>query len=79
MSAINENNANALIPIATFCGNCNCGCPALSVDPSAPPERQIVITDDFGQRIEMSHDQFTDLLGQAGSGTLTAAVADALS
>ena len=38
-----------------------------------------MITDDFGQRIEMSRDQFTDLLGQAGSGALTAAVADALS
>jgi hypothetical protein len=37
-----------------------------------------VITDDFGQRIEMSPDQFADLLGQAGSGALDAALADAL-
>jgi hypothetical protein len=71
---MNENNT--LIPVATFCGNCNCGCPALSVDPTAPPERRIVITDDFGQRIEMSRDQFADLLGQAGNGTLDAALAD---
>jgi hypothetical protein len=74
---INENN-DALIPIATFCGNCNCGCPALSVNPSAEPERQIVITDDFGQRIEMSPDQFADLIHMASNGVLSAAVTDAL-
>jgi hypothetical protein len=69
---------NELIPIASFCGSCNCGCPALAVDPAAPPERRIVITDDFGQRIEMSHDQFTDLLAQAASGDLAAGLAQAL-
>lgn len=72
------NTHDALVPITTFCGNCNCGCPALAVDPSAEPERQIVLTDDFGQRIEMSRDQFADLLGQAGSGALAAAVAAVL-
>ena len=48
------------------------------MDPSAPLERRIVITDDFGQRIQMSPDQFGDLLEQAGGGALSAAVADAL-
>lgn len=33
-------------------------CPQLFVDESAPAERRIVITDDFGQRVEMSADQF---------------------
>ena len=74
---INE-NIETLIPIATFCGNCNCGCPALSVNPAAVPERQIVITDDFGQRIEMSPDQFADLIHMASEGVLSAAVTDAL-
>ena len=35
--------------IATFCGSCSCGCPELYVDDAAPPERRVVITDDFGQ------------------------------
>ena len=34
--------------IATFCGQCNCGCPELYLDDAAAPERRVVITDDFG-------------------------------
>jgi tripartite-type tricarboxylate transporter receptor subunit TctC len=34
--------------------------------------KQIVITDDFGQRIQMSHDQLADLVEQARSGALDA-------
>lgn len=56
--------------LARFCGNCNCGCPELYVDRTAPPERQVIITDDFGQRVEMSLDQFRDLVESAKSGTL---------
>lgn len=61
---------NGLIQVAVFCGNCNCGCPTVSVDPAAAHERRVVITDDFGQRIEMSGAQFADLIAQARSGAL---------
>lgn len=56
--------------IATFCGNCDCGCPELYVDESAVPERRIVITDDFGQRIEMSLPQLADLVADIRKGVL---------
>ncbi|HEY2205153.1 MAG TPA: hypothetical protein VGH99_11845 [Pseudonocardia sp.] len=56
--------------IATFCGSCNCGCPELYVDESAAPERRVVITDDFGQRIQMSLEQLADLVAEARRGTL---------
>jgi hypothetical protein len=58
------------IPLATFCGNCSCGCPQLYVDANAPADRRIRITDDFGQQIQMSADQFLDLVAQAKSGAL---------
>jgi len=48
--------------IATFCGDCSCGCPQLFVDDTAAPERAVVITDDFGQRIQMSLTQLGDLI-----------------
>lgn len=47
--------------IATFCGQCNCGCPELWFDPDAEPAKQVVITDDHGQRIQMSRQQLHDL------------------
>ncbi|GHB28156.1 hypothetical protein EES45_34165 [Streptomyces sp. ADI97-07] len=50
------------------------GCPQLFVDESAPAERRIVITDDFGQRVEMSADQFGSLVEEAQAGHLDAAV-----
>ena len=53
-----------------LCGNCNCGCPEVLVDRAAPPERRIVITDDFGQRVQMSADQFLVLVEEARSGRL---------
>ena len=56
--------------IATFCGKCDCGCPELFIDHDAPAERRIVITDDFGQRIQMSHDQLRDLVADVKSGVL---------
>ncbi|MFH0515653.1 hypothetical protein ACHBTE_00535 [Streptomyces sp. M41] len=59
-----------LEPVATFCGNCNCGCPELFVDPAAPADRRVVLTDDFGQRVQMSADQFTNLIEDAKSGKL---------
>lgn len=56
--------------IATFCGQCNCGCPELYLDDAATPERRIVITDDFGQRIQMSLGQLADLVADVRSGVL---------
>ncbi|WP_329200229.1 MULTISPECIES: hypothetical protein [unclassified Streptomyces] len=64
---------SSLEPVATFCGKCDCGCPQLFVDESAPAERRIVITDDFGQRVEMSADQFGSLIEDAKAGRLDAA------
>ncbi|MGW1957141.1 hypothetical protein ACWCPI_31035 [Streptomyces sp. NPDC001920] len=59
-----------LDPVATFCGNCDCGCPQLFIDPAAPAERRVVLTDDFGQRVQMSADQFSSLVADAKSGKL---------
>ncbi|WP_224388057.1 hypothetical protein [Pseudonocardia sp. ICBG1293] len=61
--------------IATFCGSCNCGCPELYVDDAAAPDKRIVITDDFGQRVQMSVDQFSDLVASAREGVLDELVA----
>ncbi|KWX04129.1 hypothetical protein C3Y87_13655 [Carbonactinospora thermoautotrophica] len=63
-----------LIPVMRFCGQCSCGCPELFLDPDAPEERRVVITDDFGQRIQMSLDQLRDILEQAKSGALEEAL-----
>jgi hypothetical protein len=56
--------------VATFCGQCSCGCPELYVDPDAPEERRIVITDDFGQRIQMSLAQLAVIVDDARAGVL---------
>ncbi|MFE5096561.1 hypothetical protein ACFRCI_41185 [Streptomyces sp. NPDC056638] len=55
-------------PVATFCGNCNCGCPQLFVDEAAPAERSILINDDFGQQARMSADQFGSIVEDAEAG-----------
>lgn len=57
-----------LTHIATLCGQCSCGCPELFIDHEAAPERRIIITDDFGQRVQMSLDQFQVLIDQAQAG-----------
>ncbi|MCX4398896.1 hypothetical protein OHU11_39140 [Streptomyces sp. NBC_00257] len=62
----------SLEPVATFCGNCDCGCPQLFVDPSASEDRRIVLTDDFGQCVQMSATQFADLVTEAKAGRLDA-------
>ncbi len=56
--------------IATFCGSCNCGCPELYVDDAAVAEKRVVITDDFGQRIQMSLGQLADLVADVRGGVL---------
>ncbi|MFD9129158.1 hypothetical protein [Kitasatospora sp. NPDC059571] len=64
---------NTGAPIATFCGNCNCGCPQLFVDIDAAEERRVRITDDFGQQVQMSREQFADLVARAKAGELDVA------
>jgi hypothetical protein len=73
---MNENIG--LVPVTSFCGNCGCGCPAVAVDPSATAERRVVITDDFGQQVQMSAEQFHDLIEQARTGSLDQALSAAL-
>ncbi|MFJ7630077.1 hypothetical protein ACIQZN_26655 [Streptomyces sp. NPDC097595] len=63
---------SSLEPLATFCGNCDCGCPQLYVDPTASEDRRVVITDDFGQHVQMSATQFADLVTEAKEGRLDA-------
>ncbi|MFE3906387.1 hypothetical protein ACFXPY_40615 [Streptomyces sp. NPDC059153] len=55
-------------PVATFCGNCNCGCRQLFVDEAAPAERSTVINDDFGQQARMSADRFGSIVEDAEAG-----------
>jgi hypothetical protein len=73
-----QENAEGLTRIAVLCGQCNCGCPELLIDHDATPERRIVITDDFGQRVQMSADQFQVLVEQARSGQLDELLASLL-
>jgi hypothetical protein len=61
--------------IATFCGQCSCGCPELYLDEQAAPEQRVVITDDFGQRIQMSLEQLADLVADVRRGALDGVLA----
>ena len=70
-----DDNTGRLTRLALLCGQCNCGCPEVLVDQDAPPERRIVITDDFGQRVQMSADQLQVLIEEARSGRLSEALA----
>jgi hypothetical protein len=64
------NDHSGLTRLILLCGQCNCGCPEVLVDGAASPQRRIVITDDFGQRVQMSVDQFQVLVEEARSGHL---------
>jgi hypothetical protein len=64
-----------LIFVARFCGQCSCGCPQLHIDRGAPAERRIVLTDDFGQRVQMSTEQFADLAAWAQENDVRQALA----
>jgi len=59
-----------LEPVATFCGNCSCGCPELFLDHAAEPGRKVVLTDDFGQRVQMSLEQLSYLVSDVKNGVL---------
>jgi hypothetical protein len=63
--------------IATFCGQCDCGCPELHIDDAAAPEKRVVITDDFGQRIQMSLGQLADLVADIRGGVLDEVLVEA--
>ena len=56
--------------VAVFCGNCSCGCPELFLDHAADEERRVVITDDFGQRVQMSLVQLSALVADVKGGAL---------
>lgn len=56
--------------VATFCGNCDCGCPELFLDDAAPPERRVVLTDDFGQQVQLSLAQLKTLVEDVKCGAL---------
>jgi hypothetical protein len=56
--------------IATFCGQCACGCPEVWVDHDAAEERRVVITDDFGQRVQLSLAQLAELVADVKGGVL---------
>jgi hypothetical protein len=61
----------------TVCGDCNCGCPELFLDPKAEGPRRIVLADDFGQRVQMSVEQLEQLVREAKSGALDELIAQA--
>lgn len=63
-----------LEPVAVFCGQCNCGCPQLFVDHDADAARRVVLTDDFGQQVQMSLDQLTALVSDVKNGVLDSLV-----
>lgn len=42
----------------------------LFVDPDAPEGKRVRISDDFGQQVQMSEEQFADLVAQAKAGAL---------
>lgn len=77
MGVPDTTNRAGLVHVATFCGQCNCGCPELYLDPTADDERRVVITDDFGQRIQISLAQLADLVGDARNGVLDGVLASA--
>ncbi|MFD0629003.1 LAETG motif-containing sortase-dependent surface protein [Streptomyces sanglieri] len=60
----------SLEPVATFCGNCDCGCPQLFVDPSASEDR---IADGAAKSSVQHQGHGT----QTGSGASAAPKADA--
>ena len=66
-----------LCSIRVFCGDCNCGCPELFLDPEADQPRRIVLADDFGQRVQMSVKQLAQLVTDAKAGALDQLIAQA--
>lgn len=61
-------------PVMRFCCHCHCGCVELFLDPDATDEQRVVITDDFGQRIQMSVAELRTVVNRAKSGALNEVV-----
>jgi hypothetical protein len=59
-----------LVPVMQFCCHCHCGCVELFLDPKAPEEQRVVMTDDFGQRIQMSVAQLRTVVKHMKNGAL---------
>ncbi len=55
--------------VAVLCHTDTC-CPIIALDPTATPDRAVVIQDDFGQSVSMSRDQFQVLIDLAQQGQL---------
>ena len=68
-------SSSVLESVAIFCGNCSCGCPELFLDHGADEDRRVVLTDDFGQRVQMSLAQLSVLVADVKSGALDRLVA----
>ncbi len=68
-----------LTPVMRFCCHCHCGCVELFVEAEAPEGQRIVITDDFGQRIQMSVDQLRTIVRRAQSGAIAEALSTTMS
>ena len=56
--------------LTTLCGDKCKGCPEIFIDDEVNADKQILITDDFGKKINMSKDQFRILIQQAKKGEL---------
>jgi hypothetical protein len=56
--------------VAVLCHTDTC-CPIIALDPTATPDRAVVIQDDFGQAVSMSRAQFQILIDLAQQGKLT--------
>ena len=63
-------SSSVLESVAVFCGNCSCGCPELFLDHGAEEDRRVLLTDDFGQRVQMSLAQLSALVADVKSGAL---------
>ena len=66
-----------LQPVMRFCCHCHCGCVELYLDPDAAEEQRMVMTDDFGQRIQMSVAQLRTVVKHMKSGALDETLATA--
>jgi len=66
--------ATGLVQVMRFCCHCHCGCVELFLEPEAPDEQRVVITDDFGQRIQMSEAQLRTIVERVKSGALDEAL-----
>jgi hypothetical protein len=55
------------VHITTLCADCD-QCPVISRDDSASPEKEIVLTDDFGSEVRMSRAQLSVFVEKAKAG-----------